>query len=142
MPIIDIPAMQQRRQGYRVTWRTFVIPLIAFAVVLALWGSSLASFFTLHIAQYTDDRYAFYLDTGNVFYGKVMAAGPGSVTLTDAYTFQAVSVGETSTNNLQAQTGNPLTLPENWVTLNWEHVIFYERIGEEASVQKLIRQGR
>ena len=141
MPIIDIPAMQQRRQAYRVSWRTFVLPLIAFAFVLALWGASLASFFSLHLAQYTDERYAFYLDTGNVFYGKVTAVGPTTVTLTDAYSFQTVAVGETSTNNLQAQTGNPLTLPENWVTIRFEHVIFYERIGEEASVQKLIRQG-
>lgn len=116
----------------------YVISLAVIAASLALWGAAIFSSVSLYLAQYTEARYAFYLDSGNVFYGTVRGVSPFSIKLSDAYSFQTVAVGETSTNNLTAQAENPFTKPENWLVINRRRILFYEKIGEEASVLRVI----
>lgn len=130
--------MPPKRRTHKVS--LYVAPAVIFFAVLLLWGPALFGILRLHFAQYSDDRYAFYTDSGNVFYGTVRGVSFTQVTLSDAFSFQTVSVGETTTSNLQSAQGNPLTRPDNWLVMNWDHIIFYERIGDEASVLKAIDQ--
>lgn len=137
MTVIDLANRDRvkRRPGVRTLIAGFVFPL----VFLALFAPSLFADARLFLAQYGNDRYAFYLASGHTFYGTVRGVGFGKVVLADAYSFQSVSVGETSTNNLTAQKDNPLTRPDNWLVINREHILFYERVGDEASLLQAIR---
>lgn len=112
---------------------------VACVALLSIVGPALAGRAGLYIDQYTDRYYAFYLDTGEVVYGKIRAVGWGSVTVRDAYSFRTIEVGETSTNNLQAQRQNLLTAPDNWLTLRMSHVLLYERMGKDARALELMR---
>jgi hypothetical protein len=113
-----------------------ILPVALLAAVL--WGRALFGAVDLYAAQYTDARYAVYLDSGHIFYGKITGVSPFSIRLSDVYSFQTVSVGETSTSNLSAQTDNPLTLPRDWMSINRKNVLFYERVGEDASIMRII----
>lgn len=142
MAHLDIPGLAAARPRRMLSWKSAVGALLVFVAFLAFWGPSALAFLRLHTAAYFGDRYAFYTDTGDVFYGVVLGAGPSSVILTDTYSFQTVSVGETTTSNLRAQTANPLTSPDNWLVLAWDRIVFYERIGDDASVLEAIRPSR
>lgn len=109
----------------------FMVALIA---CIALFGPSLFAHTRLFFAQYTSDYYAVYLETGNIFYGQVRGVGLGQVVLTNAYSFQEIEVGETTTSNLSALRDNPLTRPSNWMVIPSRHILFYERIGDDASI--------
>lgn len=105
-----------------------------FLLVSVFFGPALMSQTQLYVAQYTNDFYAFYLEDGSVFYGQVKGVGLGTIVLKNTYSFQAIEVGETSTSNLVALRDNPLTRPDNWVVIKEGHVLFYERIGDDASI--------
>lgn len=130
-----IPTRHQRVQR---NWTPVIAFLVLFLVALFMWGPGLIGEARLYTAQYSDDLYAFYLDSGNVFFGEVRGYTFGHITLVNAYTFQEVSVGDTSTNNFIAQRNNPLTRPDNWMVLERSRVLFFEKIGRDASVLKLI----
>ncbi len=125
--------------------RRFRLPIIVVAVLVLAYlcfGAVLTRTVGLYMAQWSSDRYAFYLESGEALYGRVAGVSLGSIVLKDAYSFQQVSVGETSTSNLIAATDNPLTRPDNWMVLSRRHVVFYERIGSEASILKVIGRTR
>ncbi len=126
-----------RSHSPSVLW--FVAAPLALVIALALWGPALTSLARLYTAQYRGDVYAFYLDSGHTFYGTVRGVGFGTITLANVYSFQTVSVGQTPTSNLTAQELNPLTAPENWMTISREHVLFYEKLGDKAKVLKIMR---
>jgi hypothetical protein len=134
--IVDLAG---RSRGSRRPSLAFLASI--FVLILLLLGMFAPSLFAdarLFTAQYTNDRYAFTLDSGHVFYGVVRGAGLGKIVLSDAYSFQSISVGETSTSNLGALRDNPLTRPENWIVLSREHILFYEKIGDDASILSAI----
>lgn len=122
----------------RFEW-TWALGPILIVLGLLIWGPALSGTVRLYAAQYTGDVYAFYLDSGHTFYGTVRGVGLGTITLADAYSFQTVKVGETSTSNLTSQRLNPLTSPDNWLTVSWRHVLFYEKLGDKAKVLKIMR---
>lgn len=130
--IIDLANRGGTRRRFSIS--TFALIFAGFILVLAFFGPSLFAGLRLYTAQYTKDYYAFYLEDGAVFYGQVRGVGLGNVVLTNAYSFQAIEVGETSTSNLVALRDNPLTRPDNWVVITRDHVLFYERIGDDASI--------
>lgn len=124
--------------------RSGLLPKLAFGFGMlillgVLFGPSFFAHLRLYSAQYSDDYYALYLDSGNVFYGQIRGVGLGQITLTNAYSFQSIEVGETSTSNLSAVRNNPLTRPDNWMVINRDHVLFYERIGDDASILEALR---
>ncbi len=131
--IIDLANRGGGRAKRTSLW-LFALILGLVLVALAFFGPALFASAGLHTAQYSKDYYAFYLEDGSVFYGQVRGVGLGNVVLTNAYSFQAIEVGETSTSNLVALRDNPLTRPENWVVITRSHVLFYERIGDDASI--------
>lgn len=122
----------------RFEW-TWVAAPVVMLVLLILWGPSLFRSARLFTAQYTGETYAFYLDSGHTFYGTVRGIGFGTITISNVYSFQTVSIGQTPTSNLTAQELNPLTSPENWMTLNWRHVLFFEKLGSKAKVLRIMR---
>lgn len=128
-----------RHQRVQRNWTPVIGFLIVFLAALFLWGPGLIGEMRLYAAQYSKDLYAFYLDSGNVFFGEVRGYAFGHITLVNAYSFQEVSVGDTSTNNFIAQQDNPLTRPENWLILERSRILFFEKIGPEASVLRLIQ---
>lgn len=113
--------------------------LLFFCGALFLYGPAVERYVSLHWAQYTDATYAFYLSSGHVFYGNVRAVGPQAITLSHVYTFQGVSVGGSTTNNLVAQAASPLTMPEDWLVLERNKILFYERITSAARILSLMR---
>jgi hypothetical protein len=135
--VVDLANRTQKTR--RMTLPRIVISFAAFVIFLALFAPSLFLHLRLHAAQYTDTYYAFYLESGNVFYGQVRGVGFGQIILSNAYSFQEVEVGETTTSNLSALAQNPLTRPENWLALSRDHILFYERIGKDASVLEALR---
>jgi hypothetical protein len=124
------------RSRTRISW--FAVP-IGTLIILGLWGPALMRSAHLFAAQYTGDVYAFYLDSGHTFYGTIRGVGIGSVTLSDVYSFQTINVGTTPTSNLTAQALNPITSPENWLTIDWRHVLFFEQLGDRSKVLRIIR---
>lgn len=125
-------------QQRRIEWSWFIGPiLIVFG--LLIWGPSLYGTVRLYAAQYTGDVYAFYLDSGHTFYGTVRGVGFGTITIAEAYSFQTVKVGDTPTSNLTSQRLNPLTSPDNWLTMSRRHILFYEKLGDKAKVLKIMR---
>lgn len=134
--VIDL-ANRRRATGFPMG--KVIALFVALLLFLVLFGSSLFSHTRLFLAQYSNDYYAFYLQSGNVFYGHVRGVGFGQVILTDAYSFQELEVGETTTSNLSAVRDNPLTSPDNWMVIPSRTILFYERIGEDASVLEALR---
>lgn len=129
--------MPQRRHNPLSHLWWFAMPIATLALLL-VWGPSLFGMARLYMAQYGGDVYAFYIDSGHTFYGTIQGVGFGTVTLSNVYSFQTVQVGDTPTSNLTAQQLNPITAPLNWITLNWKHVLFYERVGPNAKVLKIM----
>lgn len=123
--------------------RPFLGPLLVSSgvviLLIAMFGASLFAHLRLFLAQYSDDFYAVYLENGNAVYGHVRGAGLGQLILSDAYSFQQIEVGETTTSNLSALRDNPLTRPDNWMVIPSRHILFYERIGDDASVLEALR---
>lgn len=130
--IIDLANRGGARRRFKIS--TFALIFAGFLLVLVFFGPSIFAGFRLHVAQYTNDYYAFYLTDGSVFYGQVRGVGLGNVVLTNTYSFQAIEVGETSTSNLVALRDNPLTRPDNWTVIKENSLVFYERIGTDASI--------
>lgn len=122
----------------RFEWMWVAAPIATLALLI-VWGPALVRSANLVAAQYTGTIYAFYLDSGHTFYGTIRGVGLGSVTLSDVYSFQTINVGTTPTSNLTAQELNPLTAPENWLTIEWRHVLFYEQLGSKAKVLHIMR---
>lgn len=121
----------------RAEWSWVLAPIVVLTI-LVLWGPALLGVCRLYAAQYTGSVYAFYLDSGHTFYGTVRGIGWDTVTLSDVYSFQTVTVGTTPTSNLASQRLNPLTAPENWLTINWKHVLFYEQLGDRSKVLTIV----
>jgi hypothetical protein len=113
------------------------IPALAF-LGLFLWGPALISYGGLYVSQYTGTLYAFYMDGGQTLFGQVQSVGFGTVRLHDVYTFQNVTVGSTATSNLTSQHNNALTRPDNWLAVEWRHVIFFEKVGPDAKIRDII----
>lgn len=107
--------------------------------VFVLWGPALWPFISLHSAPYTHDVYGVYLESGHVFYGEIRSVGWHSLVLENVHSFQNVTVGETSTSNFQAQKDNPLTRPENWLVIERDTILFYEKLTPAAKIMSLIR---
>lgn len=131
-----VQSLLMYRSRTRISW--FAVP-IGTLLVLGLWGPALMHSARLYAAQYTGDMYAFYLDSGHTFYGHVRGIGFGTITLTDVYSFQTINVGTTPTSNLTAQQLNPLTAPDNWLSIEWRHVIFFEQLGDRSKVLQITR---
>jgi hypothetical protein len=132
--IIDLANRGGGVRPRRLGLGSFLATGVFVLILLVLFGPALFGNMRLHVAQYTGDYYAFYLSDGSVFYGQVRASGLGRITLANAYSFQKIDVGETSTSNLVALRDNPLTRPDNWMVIMRDHVLFYERIGDDASI--------
>lgn len=115
----------------------FIILLVFFV----LRGPALIRELRLSFAPYTDGIYAFYLSSGHTFYGSVASVNGRTIALRNAYSFQSTTVGDVPTSNLQAQILNPLTMPENWIAISRDSVLFYEKLTEEAQLMPLI-EGR
>lgn len=132
--VIDLANRTRGRANTTLSiWRVGVL-LGALLLFLALIGPVLFAHARLFLAQYSDDYYAVYLETGNIFYGQVRGVGLGRLILSNTYSFQEIEVGETTTSNLSAVRENPLTSPDNWMVIPSRHILFYERIGDDASI--------
>lgn len=119
----------------------YLSPLVVVACLI-LWGPGLFHSIGLYSAQYAGGTYAFYMDTGQTFFGEIRSVTPSTITLANVYTFQTYTVGETPTTNLTAQQLNPLTMPYNWMALNWKHVTYYERVGSRGKVINIMRNAQ
>ena len=115
----------------------FYIPIAAL-LVLFLWGPTLMSYGRLYTSQYTGTLYAFYLDGGQTVFGEIQSVGFVTLRLRNVYTFQNVAIGETSTSNLASQRASALTRPENWLAVEWRHVLFFEQVGVDAKIRDVI----
>ncbi|MBP9669159.1 MAG: hypothetical protein KBE09_02620 [Candidatus Pacebacteria bacterium] len=83
--------------------------------------------------------YAVQLLNGQVMYGTIRSVGLSTITMGNVHTFETVTVGTTQTSNLQARRTNPLTMPEDWLTIERDGILYYEKLSPAARVLSLMR---
>ncbi len=113
-----------------------------FAIILAccvLFGPAAVRSLELYFAQYTSAMYAVQLLNGQVMYGTIRSVGLSTITMGNVHTFETVTVGTTQTSNLQARRTNPLTMPEDWLTIERDGILYYEKLSPAARVLSLMR---
>ncbi len=108
-------------------------------IICVLFGPAAVRSLELHLAQYTSAMYAIQLLNGQVMYGTIRSVGPRTITMGNVHTFETVTVGGSQTSNLQARRTNPLTMPEDWLTIERDGVLYYERLSPAARVLSLMR---
>lgn len=86
---------------------------------------------------------AVFLDNGQVYFGKLKSLNRDFWSLTDIYYLRAGTIqqaGQEGNAPLDlVKLGAELHAPHDEMIINKEHVIFYEDLGENGEVMKLIR---
>ncbi len=108
-------------------------------ITCVLFGPAAVRSLQLHLAQYTNAMYAIHLLNGQVMYGTIRSVGLNTITMGNVHTFETVSVGTTQTSNLQARRTNPLTMPEDWLTIQRDGILYFEELSPAARVLSLMR---
>ena len=111
--------------------------------VLALWwyGPGVLVRFENRQAQYTSRWYAVYLDNNQVLYGQIRGLTRDTVKLTNVYYIQAVTVGDKTTSNLIRRGSQEVSAPLNYLLVNRARVLYWEAVGDDAPVMKIIKGG-
>lgn len=120
-------------------FRNFSLVFLA-AFCLFIYGPGLFFSLNLRIAQYTGAPYALYLDNGAVVYGHLKSFDRNNIVVKNAISFQAITVGEQTTNNLTSQADNSLTKPGNFLAINRSHILYIEKIGKEAKILEALEK--
>lgn len=102
--------------------------------LLLVWGPAWWFAVGVRLAAYSGATYALYLDTGHIFYGKISSVSGSTVVMRDVRSFQKFEVGGSTSNTLQAQKANALTKPENFLAINRERILFFEKVGTDAPI--------
>lgn len=125
-------------------WHLIRTSSLVFVVIITFmccvfYGPGALRSLELHMAQYTSNMYAVQLMNGQVMYGTIRAVGWSTLTMGNVHTFDTVVVGTTQTSNLQARRTNPLTMPEDWLTINRDGILYIEKLSPAARVLSLMR---
>lgn len=118
-----------------------------FFVVIIIGAIILAVFFLKSQDIVVRDPQSFqavFLDNGQVYFGKLRELNRNFWSLTDIYYLQAgtsvQTAGTPGTPQIDLiKLGAELHAPRDEMIINKEHLIFYEELGEDGEVMKLIR---
>lgn len=86
---------------------------------------------------------AVFLDSGQVYFGKLHAVNRDFLSLTDIYYLRAGTVqqgGQTEGQIDLIKLGAELHAPKDEMIINKDHVLFYEDLNESGEVMRLIRK--
>ena len=116
------------------------------SILLIIWlalfwfGPGLAINWHYMTAPYTGEWYAVYLLNGQVLYGQIRGFTKDTLRLVNVYYIQTLTVGERTTNNIVRRGTNEVSAPENWLLINRDQILYWEKIGKDAPVMKVIRE--
>lgn len=83
---------------------------------------------------------AVFLDTGQVFFGKVSEVGPGYFSLQDVYFIQRqVEPDKKDARNQLVRLGSEWNAPD-FMRINTRHVVFFQPVAPNSRVAQLIRE--
>jgi len=117
------------------------IPLVV-AFFLFWYYPALGIYAELKLAPYFGDWYAFYLDNNLTFYAQITGSTKDLLKLSDVYYVQTVKIGEQPTSSIIRRGPNEITLPENYLLMNRNKILYYEKIGKDSQVMKIILQNQ
>lgn len=90
-----------------------------------------------------DAYHAVFLDNGQVYFGKLEHLNKEFWSLTDIYYLRAGTVQQGETVGPQIdliKLGLEIHAPKDEMIINKQHIVFYESLGDDGEVMKLIRQ--
>jgi|SRR3989338_2726973 len=116
-------------------------------VVIIIGAITLAVFFLKGQDLVIRDPQSFqavFLDNSQVYFGKLRRLNGNFWSLTDIYYLRAGTAVQTAGTEGTAQIeliklGAELHAPRDEMIINKEHVVFYEQLGENGEVMKLVR---
>lgn len=88
----------------------------------------------------TGEYQAVFLDSGQVYFGKLKARNGDFYSLTDVFYLQSGAVGLDQTSNLSlVKLGNEAHGPEDRMEINKEHILFIEDMKGDSKVVQAIQ---
>jgi hypothetical protein len=138
--IIDIKdsnEFEDRKIEIKKFWLFLVIPLLL--LVLLIWGPSLLIRLQILKMIYFNDYVAVYTTDNQTLYGRFLGVSNQAFKLADVYYFQYLTVGDKTTGNLVKRGQNEITSPDGTVFINPSQILYWEKIGKDSKVMKLIK---
>lgn len=119
----------------------FLLLAVAVVVLLVFWLRGSGQLVVRDVSAYQ----AVFLDNGQVYFGKLKSLNRDFVSLTDIYYLRAGTVqqgeaGQPASAIDLIKLGAELHAPRDEMIIGKEHIIFYEDIGKQSEVMKLIEQ--
>ena len=136
--------MDQTSQSTGSRTKKILWLIIAIGIVVVI----LAVVFGQRASRRKADIYeAVFLDNNQVYFGKLSELRGDFIKLTDIYYLRAGTVQKGEAGELPSQVdliklGSELHGPRDEMIINREHVIFYEEIGDQSEIRKLIRKDK
>lgn len=120
----------------RIVFWILILAGTALVVLILFRGQQL-------VIRSPDAYQAVFLDNNQVYFGKLKSVNRDFWSLSDIYYLRAGTVQQigqgTETQIDLVKLGGELHAPRDEMIVNKEHVIFYEDIGDNSEIMKLIR---
>ncbi len=151
------PIYQDRPPKHEgISRRRLLRPVLIVALIVILAGAGFASYrlttaSSSNLVGVDADRYqALFLNSGQVYFGKLSSADPQTVRLTDIYYLQvaqdvqpqeeAAPEGATTQEPQLIKLGEELHAPEDEMYVDRNQVSFWENLKDEGQVVQAIQQ--
>ena len=120
--------------------KAIVVLIIILIPVIIFWcGPNFIARMAIRLAPYTGHWYAFYMDNGEVFYAQIQGTARNWIKLKNVYYLQKITIDGKTQNKINKASANEISLPENYLELNADKILYWEQIGANAEVMKIIK---
>ncbi len=139
---IGRPIGQTEEQKKSSGWLWVVIAVIFLMIAGAWWYYSSSRDSTITEGSIETGQYqAIFLDSGQVYFGKLKTGKGDFYSLTDVFYLQSGAVGLDQTSNLSlVKLGNEAHGPEDKMRINKEHILFIEDMKADSKVVTAIQE--
>lgn len=123
-----------------VFWGVLVVGIVVVVAAVLVKGRNGLEVFPAESYQ------AVFLDNGQVYFGKIGSVNKDFLSLTEVYYLRAgsLALGEEGSDNATSldlvKLGAELHAPRDQMVINKEHILFYEELGQDGEIMKLIRK--
>ncbi len=120
--------------------------------IILILGVGFVVFFLLRpegklVIRHPEAFQAVFLDNSQVYFGKLRSLDKNFLSLTDVYYLRAGSVQKTGPDSSGGQIdlvklGSEIHAPRDEMIVSRQHVVFYEEVGENSEVAKIIEKSK
>ncbi len=116
--------------------------ILIFAVAIFWFGPGLRTYWQIHTAPYSHKWFAIYLQNDQSLFARIKGFTRTTIELSDVYYIQTFQVSSSTTSNLVRRGTNEISAPKNYLFVNRSQILYWEEIGENATVMNIIKWGQ